>query len=387
MEGTKKSSRTTKRRKKSSKRRKKYIRRRIFLSIIIIFSISIFTYFPLKVKANIEIKNEQLENGKVKREELTNKYNFIKNNIDESFYEDEKELNDITEFINEIDSKLENLDNDHLIDKFEKVYTQFKDILDYDINYLEEEYSNILDINLEYYTEEEIEKLKVLKNDYSENFSKEKYKSAKGLLEELKVYIDNTNKLANTRRLDYLYDKEYNESSCDRELKIVDGILLANKEFGLPESYAPGESQEAREAFEKMKIDAEQEDIYIEVFSTYRNYYNQYNLYYNYVYNYGQEAADTFSARPGFSEHQTGLAFDIGGLDRTLWAEKGFKDTVEAKWLKENAWKYGFILRYPEGKEWKTGYMYESWHYRYIGVEHSVNFKDNDLTLEEYLGY
>lgn len=380
MEGTKKSSRTT-------KRRKKYIRRRIFLSIIIIFSISIFTYFPLKVKANIEIKNEQLEKEKVKREELTNKYNFIKDNIDESFYEDEKELNDIIEFINEIDSKLENLENNHLIDKFEKVYTQFKDILDYDINYLEEEYSKILDINLEYYTEEEIEKLKVLKNDYSENFSNEKYKSAKNSLEELKVYTDDINKLANERRLDYLYDKNYNESSSYREPKIVDGILLVNKEFGLSENYAPEESQEAREAFEKMKIDAEQEDIYIEVFSTYRSYYNQYNLYYNYVYNYGQEAADTFSARPGFSEHQTGLAFDIGGLDRTLWAEQGFKDTVEAKWLKENAWKYGFILRYPKGKEWKTGYMYESWHYRYIGIEHSVNFKDNDLTLEEYLGY
>ncbi|MDZ7543544.1 D-alanyl-D-alanine carboxypeptidase family protein, partial [Clostridium perfringens] len=144
---------------------------------------------------------------------------------------------------------------------------------------------------------------------------------------------------------------------------------IVNKEFGLPDSSAPGESTEARKAFESMKADAGREGIYLNAFSTYRSYWSQDRLYWSYVSTYGQDPTDTFSAKPGFSEHQTGLAFDIGGLDQSLWAKDDFKYTKEAEWLKNNSYKYGFILRYPEGKEWKTGYMHESWHFRYIGVE------------------
>ena len=106
----------------------------------------------------------------------------------------------------------------------------------------------------------------------------------------------------------------------------------------------------------------------------------QKNLYNNYVKRDGAQNADRYSARPGYSEHQTGLAFDIN------YADSRFEGTDQAIWLAENAYKYGFILRYPEGKEHITGYMYEPWHYRYIGVENAAKIFASGLTLEEYYG-
>ncbi|MBU5456185.1 M15 family metallopeptidase [Caproiciproducens sp. MSJ-32] len=224
------------------------------------------------------------------------------------------------------------------------------------------------------------------KKEFENLYKDKKYNEARSVLQTLRVYIEDNKKLANKRKIDEVYEENSLQAPSLREPKYINGILIVNKEYGLPDTYSPGEDPEAREAFERMKADATKEGIYLNAFSTYRSYYTQETLYNNYVYTYGQSSTDTFSARPGFSEHQTGLAFDIGGVDRSLWAQEDFKYTKEANWLKENCYKYGFILRYPEGKEWKTGYMHESWHFRYIGVEHSINFANSDLTLEEYLG-
>ena len=166
----------------------------------------------------------------------------------------------------------------------------------------------------------------------------------------------------------------------------INGVLLVNKKYGLPKDYNPGESKEARSEFERMKKDASKSNIYLNAFSTFRSYSYQYNLYWNYVKRDGQEKADTYSAKPGYSEHQTGLAFDIGGKNSKLWANDGFHNTTEAKWLANNAHNYGFILRYPKGKEHITGYKYESWHYRYVGVELAKKIYNSGLCLEEYLG-
>ena len=95
---------------------------------------------------------------------------------------------------------------------------------------------------------------------------------------------------------------------------------------------------------------------------------------------YGQELTDTFSARPGHSEHQTGLAFDVGAID------DDFANWPSGIWLKENAHKYGFIIRYPKGKQHITGYKYEPWHIRYLGVDLATKVYNSGLTLEEYLG-
>ena len=251
---------------------------------------------------------------------------------------------------------------------------------------LEEYFNTINDKGLNNFTDSEKEQVNKYINEYSDLFEDKKYKLSKEKLDELSNYIDETKKVANARRINETYEAKSNENASLREPKYINGILIVNKEYGLPDTYLPGESTDARTAFENMKADAAKEGIYLNAFSTYRSYWSQNRLYNNYVANYGQDPTDTFSAKAGFSEHQTGLAFDIGGVDRSLWAEENFKYTEEAKWLKENCTKYGFILRYPEGKEWVTGYMHESWHFRYIGTEHSKNFEGNDLTLEEYLG-
>lgn len=170
------------------------------------------------------------------------------------------------------------------------------------------------------------------------------------------------------------------------EITYIDGILIANKTYPLPSDYNPGENTEARAALNKMFADAKAEgkakkiDLNMWVCSGFRSYTVQKNLYNSYVSRDGVKNADRYSARPGYSEHQTGLAFDIN------YADSRFTGTAQAVWLAKNAHKYGFILRYPEGKESVTGYMYEPWHYRYIGVENAEKIYASGLTLEEYFG-
>ena len=131
-----------------------------------------------------------------------------------------------------------------------------------------------------------------------------------------------------------------------------------------------------------MKNDAKNNNINLYIRSGFRSYNTQVSLYNNYVKRDGKAAADTYSARAGHSEHQTGLAADINSLDQS------FINTKEGKWLNDNCYKYGFIIRYPKGKESITGYIYEPWHIRYVGTDISSKLYNNGnwITLEEYLG-
>lgn len=165
----------------------------------------------------------------------------------------------------------------------------------------------------------------------------------------------------------------------------VEGILIASKKYPLPSTYAPGESKEARAAFEEMAAEAKLSGYDLVAFSTYRSFDYQTTLYEKYVSNDGQEAADRYSARPGYSEHQTGLAFDIGEQHfEQHFARESFGETEAGKWVAANAHKYGFIMRYPNGKEKITGYMYEPWHFRYVGKELAPKVYEAGTTLEEY---
>lgn len=165
----------------------------------------------------------------------------------------------------------------------------------------------------------------------------------------------------------------------------VEGILIASKQYPLPSTYAPGESKEARAAFEEMAAEAKLSGYDLVAFSTYRSFDYQTTLYEKYVSNDGQEAADRYSARPGYSEHQTGLAFDIGEQHfEQHFARESFGETEAGKWVAANAHKYGFIMRYPNGKEKITGYMYEPWHFRYVGKELAPKVYEAGTTLEEY---
>lgn len=181
--------------------------------------------------------------------------------------------------------------------------------------------------------------------------------------------------------------KDETSSELPKTPTIIQGILVANKNYPLPSTYAPGENKEAREAFNKLAAAARLDGFELVAFSTYRSYDYQKTLYEKYVARDGQEAADRYSARPGYSEHQSGLAFDIGEKNfEQHWASPTFGDTPAGKWVAANAHNYGFILRYPIGKEKVTGYMHESWHYRFIGVGPAQDIFKNNITLEEYLG-
>ena len=167
--------------------------------------------------------------------------------------------------------------------------------------------------------------------------------------------------------------------------KMINGILLVNKDYSLPYDYYPGENEEARENLNKM-INTAKEEINKDIiaFSGFRSYNYQKRLYESSMQTEGLQYTELYSAKPGHSEHQTGLAFDLGG-EMKYWLEEEFGETIEGMWLSENAHRFGFILRYPKGKEYITGYGYEPWHFRYVGVDHSKVIYEGELTLEEYL--
>lgn len=181
--------------------------------------------------------------------------------------------------------------------------------------------------------------------------------------------------------------------------------MLVNPNSSLPENYVPDDlvypdvrftfnekiekrmlREEAARALEKMFAAAEVDGIYLAGVSGYRSHETQTKLFNYYVERDGYDKAKTYSAVPGTSEHETGLAIDISGSTGKCAAQDCFGGTAEAIWLANNGAKYGFIVRYPEGKENITGYKYEPWHMRYVGVDIAEKINNENITLEEYYG-
>lgn len=173
-------------------------------------------------------------------------------------------------------------------------------------------------------------------------------------------------------------------------------LVLVNKNNQLKSNYVPNDLESislkysnadkylrsiAREQFEKLSQDAVNLGYRIVAVSAYRDYNYQNELFNYYVKEKGLEYALDCSAKPGHSEHQTGLAVDVEGSNRDY---DNFVDSKEYNWMKDNAHKYGFILRYPKGKEHITGFKFEPWHYRYVGINLATYLYQNNLTLEEY---
>ena len=157
--------------------------------------------------------------------------------------------------------------------------------------------------------------------------------------------------------------------------------LIANKTYSLPASYAPGDlTPECYAAFQRMEAGAAADGISLWIVSGYRSYYTQESIYNRYVAADGRAAADTYSARPGHSEHQSGLAMDLNSLSGS------FAYTPAGRWLANNAHRYGFIIRYGATKQAITGYIYEPWHVRYLGTELAAEVYNSGLCLEEFFG-
>ncbi len=204
------------------------------------------------------------------------------------------------------------------------------------------------------------------------------------------------------------------ESIFFNDIKEVDGknviqnstnvMALVNKEFYLPEDYTPGDlvrpdvtfsfgeveiekslmRKEAAKALEQMFSAAAKNGIELYAISGYRSYSRQKSLFEAEVNRVGIEKAAEAVAIPGASEHQSGLAMDISSKSNKFYLNEAFADTTEGKWLKDNAHRFGFILRYPKEKIDITNYMYEPWHFRYVGIKAATIMYEHNWTLEEY---
>lgn len=192
--------------------------------------------------------------------------------------------------------------------------------------------------------------------------------------------------------LDYDYYTNIQDSDLSK-----DTLMLVNKYYQLPSDYEPNDlvtiessygHYEIRsvvyENMKKMIDDASMEGMHLYAASPYRSYQTQAGLYQNYASSDGYANADRYSARAGHSEHQTGLAIDFITPGGSLGS---FESSMEFSWMLANCYKYGFILRYPYGKEHITGYIYEPWHYRYVGVEVATEIHEKNITFEEYYAY
>lgn len=177
--------------------------------------------------------------------------------------------------------------------------------------------------------------------------------------------------------------------------KLNDISILINKYIKVPDNYTPNNLvkmekyakndiylvDEAYKNFVKMVEAAKVLNLNIRAISAYRDISYQENLYSNYYKTDSKENVDTYSARAGHSEHHTGLCIDVDNINSNY---EYFEYTDEYQWMINNSYKYGYILRYPKGKENITGYMYESWHYRYVGKKASTYIHKNGITYDEY---
>ena len=170
----------------------------------------------------------------------------------------------------------------------------------------------------------------------------------------------------------YYLDKSYNS---DNMIKVSNIYSYGNDQMLTKETF---------DAFKEMWKSAKNENLTLIINSSFRSYEDQESVYEYYKANKGEEAADLIAAHPGFSEHQTGMAIDIQTYKSSA---KTFENFDEFKWLEKNAYKYGFILRYPKDKEYLTGYEYESWHWRYVGKEVAKYIQENKITFDEYYAY
>lgn len=168
--------------------------------------------------------------------------------------------------------------------------------------------------------------------------------------------------------------------------------VVVNKGRVLPSNFAPQLASkyelrsDASNALDELFSGAMQAGYDLRLYSGYRSYSNQVAAYNGYVKIDGQAKADTYSARPGHSEHQTGLAADLSAASGKCSLQICFGDLPEGQWLAANAYKYGFVIRYQKGQESLTGYQYEPWHVRYVGTDLSAQIKQTGQTLEQFFG-
>lgn len=389
-----------------------------FISIIIfiILIICLFYYFNLYERIRLKIKGYSIKEQNIIISKVDNLNIIYKNNYIPELYDilNNKDMkkNNIEKYIsyyqkNNIEGNKvifmvnNNLENEQYSDKLYNIITcenynktNLEKYIDYINNYLNQDnYSCISVITL---AENDI---KLEYNDELAELLKEKY----FIKSNINRYLDYKNKNNNLSNEDIIRNVnaniDYNFYTNIKSSDISKGkLMIVNKYYNLSSSYK-GDlvetgnysinsnykmDREAFEAYKKLYEDAVKNNLHIKIRSAYRSYFDQQYIYNGYVARDGKAEADRYSARAGHSEHQTGLAIDISAAS-DLWGD--FSKTQEFTWMKDNSYKYGFILRYPKDKEYITGYMYEPWHYRYVGVDVAKYIYENNITYDEYYAY
>ncbi len=385
------------------KKKKKIVTLTLLIIILIILILILIKQLLFKDDKNIfnSINNYKEENyslyvsyyeknSNLDKEKLVNFINYCnEHNIDcvnsydkliEYYTLDDFKIKNLNKYI-DLKNKYSNIENSNIIK-----------IINNDLD------SYIENINTDEFLKDENNKDYII--DFLLSLINEKYYKKDNLERYINYYLKNnnlTNKEIVTNvnsNLDTPFYENYELTDTSK-----DTLMIVNKHYKIEDNYKPdnlvtvdaehGYPNKIRadvyEEFKKMYEEAKKDNVKIFIASPYRSYSDQNVLYTYYVNTDGKKNADTYSARPGFSEHHTGLAMDLipeYGLDLDT-----FENSDGFKWMQENAYKFGFILRYPKDKEYITGYIYEPWHYRYVGTSTATTIKNEGLTFEEYYEY
>lgn len=385
------------------KKKKKIVTLTLLIIILIILILILIKQLLFKDDKNIfnSINNYKEENyslyvsyyeknSDLDKEELVNFINYCnEHNIDcvnsydkliEYYTLDDFKIKNLNKYI-DLKNKYSNIENSNIIK-----------IINNDLD------SYIENINTDEFLKDENNKDYII--DFLLSLINEKYYKKDNLERYINYYLKNNNLTSKeivtnvNSNLDTPFYENYELTDTSK-----DTLMIVNKHYKIEDNYKPdnlvtvdaehGYPNKIRadvyEEFKKMYEEAKKDNVKIFIASPYRSYSDQNVLYTYYVNTDGKKNADTYSARPGFSEHHTGLAMDLipeYGLDLDT-----FENSDGFKWMQENAYKFGFILRYPKDKEYITGYIYEPWHYRYVGTSTATTIKNEGLTFEEYYEY
>ncbi len=285
-----------------------------------------------------------------------------------------------------------------------KTYQEYKYKQSYEYKLIEHGYSleNAKRLLKYYKKDEEIEKLlSIPRNDSILSLIEQKYYIHNNL-ERYLAYMDK-NKTMDLKDVITMVnvnrDYEYYEHEIPADVN-KENLLIVNKYYKLSDDFEPKNlvtisnkyaydnnqiTEEANDAYISMWNAANEDGYKLIVNSSYRNYQDQEDVYDSIKQSKGSSQADKVAARPGHSEHQSGLAIDVFEINNQLTGT--FKDSPAYQWLQDNAYLYGYIERYPENKEDITGYSFESWHWRYVGKEVAKIIHDEDITYDEYYAY
>ena len=360
----------------------------LFIFILILIVITIIILLTLTKNKNDNI--------------FKNLNNYIQNNYQDykKFYDSNQNENidDIVDYINYCKQNSLDYTNDKLYNLYSLENFKIENLNKYE-NYINIKTQTNYDIVIKIVNEnldEIILNNKEITEDFLLNLINEKYYIKNNLNRYINYYLKtklSTNEIITN--VNSNIDNNFYEN-VEQTDTTKDTLMIVNKHYKLSDDYIPNnlvivESDhgygnpiraDIYEEFKKMYEAAKKDNVKIFIASPYRSISNQRELY-NYYLRYDTvEKVDTYSARPGHSEHHTGLAVDLipeFGLELDT-----FENSAGFKWMQENAHKYGFILRYPKDKEYITGYMYEPWHYRYVGIDAATIIKNENLTFEEY---